>query len=115
MSRSVSKFLSWLPATNVLTYLSDPSLKQLYGGEFLHRILEAIVNPPTFWNTLCKSHYAGILYRSVHASFAWLLLEIFLVCTLTTEQFPDVQDVAERVTKTESLINSASLDVRNLG
>src|SRR4051794_28343873 len=39
-------------AASVIHYFSHPSLKQLYGGHFLHRVLEGIVDPPTFWNTL---------------------------------------------------------------
>lgn len=106
-----SSFLNG-PATSVLIYLSNPALKQLYGGEFLHRILEAIVQPPTFWNTFCEAHHARILTDSSTQAFAWLLLEI--LCS-RSDGLPDVQDVAERVTNTESLINASSLEVRNLG
>src|SRR5438132_1652292 len=36
------------PATSVIQHLSHPSVEQLYGGQFLYRILEQIVQPPTF-------------------------------------------------------------------
>ncbi|KAK6526384.1 hypothetical protein TWF694_004981 [Orbilia ellipsospora] len=107
-----SVFLNGL-AASVLHRLADPSLKQLYAGEFLIRILEAIVEPPTFWNTLVEAHQAKTLNdRATHA-FAWLLLEV-LSCH-SSEGLPDVRDVAERVTGNESLINGSSLEIRNLG
>ncbi|UPX21074.1 uncharacterized protein EKO05_0011278 [Ascochyta rabiei] len=99
-------------ATSVLLRLSDPSLKQLYGGQFLHRIIEAVVNPPSFWNTLVESHYARLLTPAASHAFAWLLLGILIS---HTEQVQDVRDVAERVTSDGSLISSESLEVRNLG
>jgi hypothetical protein len=101
------------PAQIAINYLSTPSLKQLYGGHFLHRVLEAIIEPPTFWNTLCEAHHAQILTQEATQAFAWLLLEV--LCSSAAEGLPDVRDVAERVTKSESLLNSGSLGVRNLG
>lgn len=100
------------PAASVILHLSHPSAKQLYGGQFLHRILEQIVNPPTFWNTLVDAHHAGILSTKATHAFAWLLLEIL---QSRSEDVPDVHEVAEQVTKNESLIKSDSLDIRNIG
>jgi hypothetical protein len=100
------------PATSTLRYLSDPSLKTLYAGQFLRRVLEKIVDPPTFWNTLVEAHQAGTLSSEGTHAFAWLLLE--LISTHTDGQ-PDVRDTAAAVTKNESLITAPSLDVRNLG
>lgn len=100
------------PATSAIRFLSEPSLKQLYGGHFLHRVLEQIVQPPTFWNTLVEAHHARILTEEGTYAFGWLLLEI-LCCRL--EDIPDVRGVAERITNDESLIDSPLLEVRNLG
>ncbi|KAE8855688.1 hypothetical protein PTNB73_09974 [Pyrenophora teres f. teres] len=100
------------PASSVLLHLSQPSIKQLYGGEFLHRVLEQIVQPPSFWNILVEAHSARILSPDGTRAFAWLLLEVLYS---RSEDVPDVRDVAERVTKNESLINADSLDARNLG
>jgi hypothetical protein len=100
------------PATSVILRLTDPSLKQLYGGQFLQRILETIVNPPSFWNTLVESHNARILTPEASHAFAWLLLEVI---TFRLDEVPGSREVAERVTNDESLIKSESLDVRNLG
>jgi hypothetical protein len=100
------------PATAVIHHLSDPAVKQLYGGQFLHRVLEQIVEPPTFWNTFIEAHNAGVLTPEGAHAFAWLLLELLQG---RSEGVPDVRDIALRVTSNESLINSESLDVRNLG
>ncbi|KAJ4366237.1 hypothetical protein N0V83_007873 [Neocucurbitaria cava] len=99
-------------ATCVIHHLSKPAVKQLYGGQFLHRILEQIVQPPTFWNTLVEAHNARILTSQGTHAFAWLLLEVLCV---RSEDILDVRNVAERVTNNESLLNSSSLDVRNIG
>jgi hypothetical protein len=99
-------------ATTVLLRLSDPSLKQLYGGQFLQRVLETIVNPPSFWITLVDSYNARSLTPEASHAFAWLLLEILIS---RSDEIPDVRDVAERVTRGSSLINSESIEVRNLG
>jgi hypothetical protein len=100
------------PATEVLRYLRHPSLKQLYGGQFLTRVLEAIVQPPTFWNTFVEAYHARILSQDAVHAFGWLLLEI-LCCH--SEEVPDVRDVAERVTHEESLIDGSSLEIRSIG
>jgi SpoVK/Ycf46/Vps4 family AAA+-type ATPase len=104
-------FLNGL-AASVILRLSDPSVKQLYGGQFLQRVLEQIVQPPTFWNTLVEAHNARVLSSDATRAFAWLLLELLYS---RSEDIPDVRDVAERVTNNESLTSSDSLDVRSLG
>lgn len=100
------------PAASVLLRLSDPSVKQLYAGQFLHRVLEQITQPPTFWNTLVEAHHARVLTPAGTHAFAWLLLELL---QSRSENSPDVRDVAQRVTKNESLIECDALEVRNLG
>lgn len=100
------------PGASVLHHLSNPALKQLYSGQFLHRVLEAIVEPPTFWNTFVEAHHARILTDDATQAFAWLLFEI--LCA-HSDTLPDVRDVAERITNNESLLRAATLEVRNLG
>jgi len=99
-------------ATAVIDRLAQPSVKQLYGGQFLQRVLEQIVQPPTFWNTFVNAHDGHVLSSDGTRAFAWLLLELLYS---RSEDIPDVRDVAGRVTEDETLIRSDSLDVRNLG
>lgn len=99
-------------ATAVINHLAQPSVKQLYGGQFLQRVLEQIVQPPTFWNTFLNAHDGHVLSSDGIRAFAWLLLELLYS---RSEDIPDVREIAERATEDETFINSDSLDVRNLG
>ncbi|KAF1998618.1 P-loop containing nucleoside triphosphate hydrolase protein [Amniculicola lignicola CBS 123094] len=99
-------------ASPVLLRLSDPSLKQLHAGQFLSRVIEAIVSPPTFWNVFVGAHHGRTLGEEGTYAFAWLLLEM-LYCH--TEEMPDVREVAERITEDGSLINGSSLQIRAYG
>lgn len=104
-------FLNGVAATTIL-YFSTPSVKQLYGGQFLQRVVEQIAQPPTFWKTLVEAHEARVLSSDGTRAFAWLLHELLYS---RSDDIPDVRDIAERITKNASLINSDSLDVRNIG
>ncbi|ORY15668.1 P-loop containing nucleoside triphosphate hydrolase protein [Clohesyomyces aquaticus] len=98
--------------TDLLLYLSAPSLKQLASGHFLYRVLEAIVEPPSFWNALIDAHRKRFLTERASQAFGWLLLEIL---SSHVEGLPDVRPIAAQATEDESLINSPSLEVRTLG
>ena len=98
--------------TDLLLYLSAPSLKQLASGHFLYRVLEAIVEPPSFWNALIDAHQKRLLTDRANQAFGWLLLEIL---SSHTEGLPDVRPIAEQVTKDASLIDSPALEVRAIG
>ncbi|RMZ71440.1 ATPase AAA-type core [Pyrenophora seminiperda CCB06] len=93
--------------TDLLLYLSAPSLKQLASGHFLHRVLESIVEPPSFWIALIDAHRKQLLTERANQAFGWLLLEIL---SSRSEGLPDVRPIAEQVTETGSLINSPALE-----
>ena len=98
--------------TDLLLYLSAPSLKQLASGHFLYRVLEAIVEPPSFWNALIDAHQKRLLTDRANQAFGWLLLEIL---SSHTAGLPDVRPIAEQVTEDASLIDSPALEVRAIG
>ncbi|KAL5119739.1 hypothetical protein ACEQ8H_002345 [Pleosporales sp. CAS-2024a] len=100
------------PATAVLHHLAHPAVKALYAGQFLHRVLEKIVEPPSFWNTLVEAHDARVLTSDGTHAFAWLVLELLHG---HSEDVKNVRDVAHRITDDQSLIKSDSLEVRNIG
>ncbi|KAF2260255.1 P-loop containing nucleoside triphosphate hydrolase protein [Lojkania enalia] len=106
-----SSFLNG-PGASALQYLLDPSLKQLYSGHFQNRVIEQIVEPPTFWNTLVEAYHAHILSEQATHAFAWLLLEI--LCSHSGEM-PYVRDIAERITNDKSLVTGPTLEIRVLG
>lgn len=99
-------------ATSTILHFTNPSVKQLYGGQFLQRIVERIVQPPTFWNTLIEGHDTRVLSSDGTRAFAWLLHELLYS---RSEHVPDVRDIAGRITDNASFINSDSLEVRNIG
>ncbi|CAI6339749.1 unnamed protein product [Periconia digitata] len=99
-------------ATSTLRYLSNPSLKQLYAGQFLNEILEQIVQPPTFWDVFVRAHRDQTLDDDATLAFAWLLLE--LLCS-RSDGIPDVRGLAEQITSDKLLTQSENLNVRNLG
>lgn len=99
-------------STDFLLYLSAPCLKQLASGHFLHHVLEAIVEPPSFWNALVDAHQNRQLTDRATQAFAWLLLEIL---SSHAEGLPDVRPVAQQVTDDVSFLASPELEVRNLG
>jgi len=98
--------------TDLLLYLSTPSVKELASGQFLYRILETIVEPPSFLNALIDAHQKRLLTDRASQAFAWLLLEIL---SAHQEGLPDVRLIAEQITRDESFINSPAREVRTLG
>jgi hypothetical protein len=98
--------------TDLLLYLSAPSLKQLASGHFLHRVLEVIVEPPSFMNALIDAHRKALLTDRANQAFGWLLVEIL---SSRLDGLPDVRPIAEQVTQSESLLKSPTLEVRTLG
>ncbi|TFY66383.1 hypothetical protein EVG20_g4700 [Dentipellis fragilis] len=63
-------------ATQFLTYLQDPSLKEIGGGEFLNQIIRKIVDPPIFWSPFGQAFKSGQLHESAQLCFGWLLLQL---------------------------------------
>jgi len=98
--------------TDLLLYLAAPSLKQLASGHFLRRLLEVIVEPPTFWNALVDAHRKRLLTERASQAFGWLLLELL---SSHSKDLPDVRQIAEEATRDSSLINSPAIEVRTLG
>ena len=100
------------PSAAALLYLSHPSLKQLYSGQFLLRVLEQLVQPPTFWNALVEAFRARTLVEySIHA-FAWLLLELL---SSHSDSIPNVRSFAEELTSDEAFTTSDVPEIRYIG
>ena len=67
----------------LLQYLQAPQLEVVCSGDFLRRIIRALVDPPIFWDGLLRALEMNVLTpESVHC-FAWMLLQ------LVTQQEPD--------------------------
>lgn len=97
--------------TQLITHLSDPVVKLINDGDFLKRLLIAILSPPTFWSTLVEFHReSGFKHSSVDV-FAWLCLEIVSINSQDLEVA--YRDVAELMDG-QMLLNSPSHPVRQL-
>ena len=43
-------------AVKILDYLRAPEIEELSSGQYLQKILMALVTPPIFWDTLCSAY-----------------------------------------------------------
>ncbi|KAK6992252.1 P-loop containing nucleoside triphosphate hydrolase protein [Favolaschia claudopus] len=68
-------------AVNLLSYLQAPDLPTINGGSFLRQVIEAVVDPPFFWDALVSAFESNRLSSGGARCFAWLLLQLV--------QFPD--------------------------
>ncbi|KAK0497757.1 hypothetical protein EDD18DRAFT_1159213 [Armillaria luteobubalina] len=57
------------PATDALLYLQNPDIKTISCGQFLTKILLAIVDPPLFWDALVEAFKAKQLSQKAQQCF----------------------------------------------
>ena len=100
------------PATNLIRYIQCPALKIILGGDYLHRVLRHIVEPPIFWNAFLLSFRNGFLDVDAQQCFGWLLHE--LIC-LPPEQTITYRILAQDSSIQRLLLDSSSFEVRTLG
>ncbi|KAK3343440.1 P-loop containing nucleoside triphosphate hydrolase protein [Lasiosphaeria hispida] len=95
-----------------LRYISDPDLKVLVDGQLLQKLLLAIAQPPTVWNTLLQLFSARQIPDDNVFPFAWLALELVsLPPSLDVDVVHDVQAISEG----RSLLMSSNHQVREVG
>ncbi|KAK0239335.1 P-loop containing nucleoside triphosphate hydrolase protein [Armillaria nabsnona] len=66
-------------ATDALLYLQEPEIKTISSGKFLTKVLQAIVDPPIFWNAFVEAFKAKQLSEKGQKCFVWLLLQLILI------------------------------------
>lgn len=98
-------------ATKLLQYLQSPDLRAISSGRVLQQILDAIVDPPFFWDAFVKAFSDGLLNPDACRSFAWLLLQLISLpgtstTYLTIAASPNIMDL---------LLKSTDGETRNLG
>ncbi|KAK1223907.1 hypothetical protein PQX77_013213 [Marasmius sp. AFHP31] len=109
-------------AALLMKYLQDPDLVVINGGDYLHRIVHAIVEPPIFWHSFSQNFRDGKLIQAGQLAFGWLLFQrvsmslrkVYQLTTSAAEDdmlemlkkspYPEVQDYAGRIA---SLLPSA--------
>ncbi|KAK0214978.1 P-loop containing nucleoside triphosphate hydrolase protein [Armillaria fumosa] len=97
------------PATDVLLYLQAPQIKTISSGQFLTKMLQAIAEPPIFWNAFVGAFKAKQLSEKGQKCFAWLLLQLILT---PSEAVSPYVPLAEELLPL--FIASLHLDVRNI-
>lgn len=107
-----SKFINETTAL-FLDYISHEDIRQLCGGQIQQNILEAIIEPPSFWNAFESCFNEKTLSPAGLHSYASLILELLL----SPAPFPqlDVRKTAERaISERGDLIDSSNTNIRNV-
>ncbi|PBK92624.1 P-loop containing nucleoside triphosphate hydrolase protein [Armillaria gallica] len=76
-SNPTTVFLNGL-ATDALIYLQNPDIKTISCGQFLTKILLAIVDPPLFWDALVEAFKSKQLSQKAQQCFGWLLHQLIV-------------------------------------
>ena len=100
------------PATKLIQYIQCPTLKIILGGDYLHRTISHIVEPPIFWDPFVLSFRNGSLNADAQQCFGWLLYE--LLC-LPAQETTTYRSLAQDTSIQRLLLDSSSLEVRKLG
>ncbi|KAE8154703.1 P-loop containing nucleoside triphosphate hydrolase protein [Aspergillus avenaceus] len=103
LNQNVSPFIS---------YLADPTVKQLCNGLFLQDLLTIIVEPRALWNAFMKAFQERRLSETSLHAFSWLVVELL---SLPSVCQVDITSDAQKVVDDGSLLRSSSLDIRSYG
>ena len=100
------------PSAKLHNFLKNPDIKALCNGQFLHRVLSVIVDPPTLWTALLDAQKSGTLEADAIDDLAWLVLEFLTTPSVAPN---GLRDTAQTLTDYKAFLSSPSLCVRNLG
>jgi hypothetical protein len=74
-------------AAKLLQTMRSPSLASTSGGSYLLKLVEAIVDPPTFWDAFVDALKTKQLEPVAQASFTWLLLQLLTLSPDVAKQY----------------------------
>lgn len=95
----------------LIKHLADPRVKVINNGNFLKKILVALLDPPIFWLSLVCHFRSGRLSAGSIERFAWLCLEIVTAhCDELQHPYKSVSAIMEE----KALLDSTSHQVREL-
>jgi hypothetical protein len=97
---------------NFLTFLQNPAIKQLCGGDLLKQLLTMIVCPETLWVALIAAYSNTQLSCEGELAFAWLLLEL---ASWVKNSPLKVDSIARDLTERKVFINSDDRNLRAIG
>ncbi|KAK2464129.1 hypothetical protein APHAL10511_003877, partial [Amanita phalloides] len=99
-------------ATKVLEYFRAPAVEQVNGGDYLEKVLVALVMPPIFWQMISSAYDARQLNENAEICFSWLLYKLISFQTSDTDLFRNIareKDIIDR------FLQSRSSETRNYG
>ena len=99
-------------AVRFLLFFSEPAVKSLNGGSFLHKILHEIVEPRTFWDALLGHFENNALDERSIEALAWLCLELLSSPTSPAEE---VVERVRKVSQDSRFVKSQSQQTRGYG
>ena len=74
-------------AAKLLQTIKSPSLASTSGGSLLRKVVQAIVEPPIFWDAFVGALKTKQLEPDAQASFAWLLLQLLTLSPEMAKQY----------------------------
>lgn len=99
-------------ATRVLTYLQQPELADVGGGQMLRQVLLKIVEPSIFWRAFSEAFCSGTLSENAQLSFAWLTLQLV---SLPGDEATTYRKEAQDPSIIKSLLESSQSEIRAVG
>jgi len=114
-------------ATKLLQTMKSPSLASTSGGSHLRKLVQAIVDPPIFWDAFVGALQNNELEPDAQASFAWLLLQLLTLSPEMTKQYaplasdpaiigvlfkssrPDIEDALKKIERAVAASSPSSV------
>ncbi|PVG01698.1 P-loop containing nucleoside triphosphate hydrolase protein [Serendipita vermifera] len=96
----------------LFNFLSAPELKRIAGGDTLKTVLNAIVDPPTFWQPFVEAIKGRKLNEDGKLGFSWLFYHLLLL--LPFDEAKQFRTLVDDKVIMEELFSSPTLEVRNL-
>ena len=97
-------------AAKLLQAMKSPSLASTSSGSYLRKIVQAIVDPPIFWDAFVDALRSNQLEPDGQASFAWLLLQLV---TLSPEMAKQYAPLANDPAIIDVLYKSSRSDIED--
>ena len=74
-------------AAKLLQTMKSPSLASTSGGSYLRKVVQAISDPPIFWDAFVDALKNNQLEPDAQVSFAWLLLQLLTLSPEMAKQY----------------------------
>ncbi|KAI6815896.1 P-loop containing nucleoside triphosphate hydrolase protein [Hortaea werneckii] len=97
-------------ATNFILYLDDPAIELLCAGDLRKKVLDTMLNPPTFWNEFVAAAMTKRLRGKAEYAFSWVLL--LLLCW--TDSPLEIDSIAQEMVDLKPFHESADEATKKL-